>query len=172
MIWVFGRKRRMSSDAANQSIEAAPAARRRRAVGIRVRGALLAAGCLALIGIAHWLWPREAGHGTHRQLGLPPCSFLSRTGYPCPTCGLTTSTAAMAHGRIGQAFLAHPLGVVLFAGVAAVAMAGLAELIRGRDYLRLLRPGLWWAVVVGAAMLCGWGFKIAYGLSVGTLPMR
>src|SRR5580692_10658404 len=28
---------------------------------------------------------------THRQLGLPECSFKEKTGMPCPSCGMTSS---------------------------------------------------------------------------------
>ena len=33
--------------------------------------------------------------GTHQQLGLPPCNFVTLTGYPCPACGMTTSFALL-----------------------------------------------------------------------------
>ena len=42
----------------------------------------------------------------------------------------------------------------------------------GRDVLRLLRPGVWWAVVIGVGLLGGWAFKIIHGLATGTLPAR
>ena len=139
---------------------------------LRLRGALLGLPCLGMLALAHGLTPREAGWGTHENLGLPACGFLSRTGYPCPSCGLTTSTAAVAHGEFRKAFLAHPMGFVIAAGLAAVGVLGSAELLSGRDCLRFLRPGPWWAVVVLAGLLGGWAFKIAYGLSTGELPIR
>jgi hypothetical protein len=139
---------------------------------LRLRGALLLAPCAAVICVAAWLTPRQAGYGTHQQLGLPPCSFLWRTGYPCPSCGLTSAFAAMAHGRLAEALRDHPFGPVLFLAVAAVGLCGLAELAGGRDALRLLRPGAWWAVAIFAGLLAGWGAKIALGLASGTLPVR
>jgi len=33
------------------------------------------------------------GHGTHQQLGLPPCTFYVIFQRPCPACGMTTSWA-------------------------------------------------------------------------------
>jgi len=161
----------MHSEAAGQ----AAAGRFRAArpgIGLRLRGALLGLPCLAVLWAAHSLAPREAGYGTHEDLGLPPCGFLMRTGYPCPSCGLTTSAAAVVHGEFRKAFLAHPMGFVVVAGLAAVGVLGSAELLIGRDFLRFLRPGAWWAVVALAGLLGGWGFKIAYGLSAGTLPIR
>ena len=150
---------------------AAPAARGAR-WSYRIRGAALFLPAAAVIIVAATLAPRQAGYGTHQQLGLPPCSFLARTGYPCASCGMTTSFAAMAHGRVVEAFLAHPLGVVLFFGTAAVGLCGLCEAVTGRDVLRILRPGVWWAVVVGVGLLGGWAFKIIHGLATGALPAR
>jgi hypothetical protein len=128
--------------------------------------------CIAVLAVSFWLHPSQAGHGTHRELGLPACGFLAQTGYPCPSCGMTTAFADMAHGRFLDAFLAQPFGLVLFVAVVALAVAGLGELATSRDVIRYLRPGVWWAVVSISGMLCGWGFKIAYGLATGILPVR
>jgi len=119
-------------------------------------------GCLTVLATSWMLQPRLAGHGTHRQLGLPACSFLVKTGKPCPSCGLTTSMAAMAHGKLALAFRAQPFGMVLFVTVAAMAGVGLAELMCGLDVVGALRPGLWWLAVALAGMLAGWGVKILY----------
>lgn len=177
----------MQSDAADQAAASAPvltpvdepdqaataAAASPRRAGLRLRGALLFVPCAVVIGLAAWLTPSPAGYGTHQQLGLPACSFLWRTGYPCPSCGLTSSFAAMAHGRIVEALRDHPFGPFLVLALAAVGLCGLAELVGGRDVLiRLLRPGAWWAVAAFAGLLAGWGIKIALGLANGTLPVR
>jgi len=70
--------------------------------------------CTSVLTIAAMITPDPSGHGTHTQLGLPPCGFLLLTGAPCPGCGLTT---AFAHGIRGEWLLAasaNPLGLVLF----------------------------------------------------------
>lgn len=162
----------MQSQAAEKSAEAPAAGTVSPRMALRLRGALLGLPCLGLLWLAHSVPPRRAGHGTHEDLGLPACSFLSRTGYPCPSCGLTTSTSALMHAEFRGAFLAHPMGYVVVAGAAAVGLLGLAELLSGRDALRLLRPGAWWAVVALVGLLGGWGFKIAHGLATGALPIR
>jgi Protein of unknown function (DUF2752) len=59
------------------------------------------------------LEPSPAGHGTHVQLGLPPCGFLALTGLPCPGCGLTTSFVHLLRGELSAAALANPLGIPL-----------------------------------------------------------
>lgn len=49
--------------------------------------------------------------------------FEAFTHIPCPGCGLTTSFAYMAHGRVFSAFGAHLMGPELFLMTAAVAVA-------------------------------------------------
>jgi len=144
----------------------------RRSVRLRLRGGLLAGGAVGLAVLAFSLTPIGGGYGTHEQLGLPPCSFLTRTGWPCPTCGLTTSMALMAHGRVAAALRAHPFGVVLAALLVAVTAAGIAELATGRDVLALARPGLWWLVAVGVLLVLSWVWKLTAGWVSGELPIR
>lgn len=64
---------------------------------------------------AIYLTPKPEGHGTHTELGLPPCPSVMFFGRPCPGCGLTTSFTATVHGNLPFAFHAHPLGPVLYA---------------------------------------------------------
>ena len=120
------------------------------------------------------LWqlaPARAGYGTHRQLGLPSCGYLARTGYPCPGCGVTTALAAMAHGRLARAWQAQPFGVAMFAAVVLVGLVGLAQLICGRDLLGRVRPRWWWLGPVVLAWLGGWAYKLLTGLASGRYPL-
>ena len=71
-------------------------------------------GSLVILGIAVWLDPDPRGYGTHEQLGLAPCDFMVKHGYPCPSCGLTTSFANMAELNVAAASRANPAGVLLF----------------------------------------------------------
>jgi len=100
----------MQSQSIDQAVELAPVANGRAGVERRIRGTLILAPCLAMLAVAVWLAPKPAGYGTHRELGLPPCGFLAQTGYPCPSCGMTTSFADMAHGHPVDAFLASRSG--------------------------------------------------------------
>jgi len=65
---------------------------------------------------------RPRTHGTHRQLGLPPCTMLSTVGFPCPSCGMTTAIALVAHGDVPAACRANWAGVLLATVGAAVAL--------------------------------------------------
>lgn len=87
------------------------------------REAPLLAAIVAVVFIAALLTPNAGGFGTHSQLGLAPCLFLLFTGRPCPTCGMTTSFAAMVHFQSGLAFAAHPFGPFVFLAMCAAGMA-------------------------------------------------
>jgi hypothetical protein len=72
---------------------------------------LVAAACLAgLLVVARKLEPDPRGFGTHTQLGLRNCAFLTVTGRLCPTCGMTTSFAWFYRGQLGRAWHANPAG--------------------------------------------------------------
>jgi hypothetical protein len=162
----------MQSEPIEQAVVLAPAEDARLVLGRRIRGMLIFVPCAVVLTLSAWLTPSTAGYGTHRKLGLPQCGFISQTGYPCPSCGMTTAFADMAHGRVGDALWAQPFGAMLFLAVAGLAAVGLAELLTGRDFLRYLRPGVWWVFAALAGLLSGWGIKIACGISDGTLPVR
>ncbi len=80
----------------------------------RLGWAILGLTPLAVVITAAFLDPNPAGHGTHTQLGLPPCGFLVLTGFPCPGCGLTTCFAHMVRLQIPEAVAANAFGVPLF----------------------------------------------------------
>ena len=129
---------------------------------------------IAVLGVAARMTPSRDHLGTHRQLRLPPCAFVAMTGYPCPTCGMTTAYACVVRGRLFEAVRASAFGSVLAAGTAALAVLGLACAVTGRY------PNLNWyridavKVVYFAALflVASWAFKIAWGLLDGSLPVR
>jgi hypothetical protein len=71
------------------------------------------------------LHPDASGHGTHTQLGLPPCPSVLLFDRPCPGCGLTTSFTAFIHGDFAFAFKAHPFGPFLYLGLTLWAWLGI-----------------------------------------------
>lgn len=76
------------------------------------------------------LKPDSHGHGTHQQLGLPPCPSVLMFNRPCPACGLTTSWTATLHGDFAAAFKAHPLGPLLYLGFTITAFMALYGAIK------------------------------------------
>ncbi|BBO22910.1 MAG: DUF2752 domain-containing protein [Armatimonadetes bacterium] len=73
--------------------------------------------------VALFLSPDPRGHGTHTQLGLPPCATAAVTGRPCPGCGLTTSFASTVRGNLAGAWRSNPFGVPLYLLFTASALA-------------------------------------------------
>ncbi|MBI5836464.1 MAG: DUF2752 domain-containing protein [Candidatus Eisenbacteria bacterium] len=57
---------------------------------------------------------------------IPACPLHQWTGMDCPTCGMTRSFVALAHGQLDRSLHFHPLGPVLFAlsGAAGLALLG------------------------------------------------
>jgi len=72
--------------------------------------------------VAIFLKAKPEGHGTHTELGLPPCPSVMFFGRPCPGCGLTTSFTATVHGQFAQAFHAHPFGPILYLALTVSAL--------------------------------------------------
>ncbi len=120
---------------------------------------------LGVTAVGAILHPDPSGLGTHRALGLPKCLFLEWTGLPCPGCGLTTSFVHLLHGHWREAFAVHPLGPLLYAGFALLALACLAEFFRHSTPLRRFLRGEGNAWVFGAlALYLGAWFYRLYGL--------
>jgi hypothetical protein len=55
---------------------------------------------------------RPRSHGTHRQLGLPPCLMKEVTGVACPSCGMTTSFSLLMHGDVSAAWQSNWAGFI------------------------------------------------------------
>ena len=138
----------------------------------RLLGLAVAVCCTGAICLAFWLSPRAGGVGTHRQLGLPSCSFLERTGYPCPTCGFTTSVSAMAHGRFVLAAESHPFGAVFFIALVVFGVCAWVQVLTGRSILARLGRPAWWACAFVIGIPAGWAMKLIWGIIDGTLPVR
>src|SRR5579859_2671290 len=103
--------------------------------------------------------------GTHRQLGLPPCTFLWVTGFPCPFCGMTTSWTHAAHGELWSALQVQPMGLFLFSLAVALCLMNLTRALLGRPAFRPDRalgalPRAVWVAGTGGILLA-WAYKIA-----------
>lgn len=94
-----------------------------------VLGSILLFGLLAT---AVYLTPSSDGFGTHRQLGLAQCSFITFVGVRCPSCGMTTSWAHMVRGQIPSALRANVGGAFLAVLAMVSAPWMLVSGVRGR----------------------------------------
>jgi len=133
------------------------------ALSTRLGWLVLLAGPLFVLVVAALLTPDPAGHGTHRQLGLPPCGFLFVTGYPCPACGLTTSFAHMIRAQVVGAAAANPFGILLFLVTAATVPVAAVGLVRGWPVFETLDRLHFekWALLLVCTSLVVWGTRVA-----------
>lgn len=103
---------------------------------------------VTLLVIAATLDPNPRGVGTHRQLGLPPCSFKVLVGIRCPACGMTTSWAHMVRGQVLRSFAANTGGALLAILSLTVGPWALASGLRGNWLWRSPTENLALAVVL------------------------
>lgn len=118
---------------------------------------------VAVLITAALLTPNPVGHGTHTQLGLPPCGFYVFTGLPCPGCGLTTCFSYMMHLDPVGAANANPFGVMLFLTTATVVPVSLIGLFRGLPVIETLDrlQADKWAILLAVTSLTVWGIRVA-----------
>jgi hypothetical protein len=111
------------------------------ALALWVRGTLvaIALGLTAVFALALYIRPYD-GDGrpllmaTHRQLGLPPCTFYAWTKLPCPSCGMTSSFSLLVHGDVWNSLRANAVGTLLAAFCLALVPWNLACAARGRFF--------------------------------------
>jgi hypothetical protein len=125
--------------------------------GYRAPGAaVVAAITLVALGLTvAWL-------GTSHQ-GPVICPFRAVTGLPCPTCGLVRTTAALLHGRIGEAVLTNPFDAFFLIIVVPVGIVfwslnlafGVAVRISSGRTERMV---FWWTVV--AVVAANWVYVL------------
>lgn len=117
---------------------------------------------LVVMLIAASLTPDPAGHGTHTQLGFPPCGFLLITGLPCPGCGLTTSFAHMIRAQVVGATHANPFGVLLFLVSLSTIFVSAVGFVRGLPVIDTLERLHFekWAILLAATSVTVWVVRV------------
>jgi hypothetical protein len=122
-------------------------------------------GLLVLLAVAAMLKPNPLGHGTHQQLGLPPCTFLVLFGRPCPTCGMTTAWTHLVRGQWLSAIVANVGGALL--GMLAIVAAPwlLASAIRGAwvGVSPNRTAAAWISTAIVLVMLIDWAVRLLNG---------
>jgi Protein of unknown function (DUF2752) len=134
-----------------------------------VRGGLLGvtAGLVLVFAAAGYIRPYDADGqplrmSSHEQLGLPACNFVRLTGKPCPSCGMTTSFALLAHGDVANSLRANYVGTALAVFCVLLVPWNLFCAWRGR-YLFIRSAERALLVVVGMflfLMLLRWGIVL------------
>ena len=123
-------------------------------------GLLVASSALLTVGAQ--LDADAAGYGTHVQLGMAPCGFLTSCGIPCATCGMTTAFTHAVHGNLFAALAVQPAGALFALLVAVVAIISGYALVAGFCLAPLgcwlWRPRL--AMVLGATVVASWAYKV------------
>ena len=124
----------------------------------RLGAAFMALGLLVPLVLACWLEPDARGHGTHQQLGFPPCTLVALCGVRCPTCGMTTSWAAVVRGRLLDGLAANVGGVLLAvaAMVSIIALSSIAVLGHRPWWFPDTNGLAWIAMAIAAVTLIDW----------------
>lgn len=123
--------------------------------------AVLSLGCLTVLGIAWWLDPAVAGHGTHEQLGLPPCGLVEMINRPCPSCGFTTCFTLGMDGRWIDSAINQPFGFLLYLVTLSVPFVGARVVFQRFSVLHATRRWPWWSIIATtfALWLLAWLYK-------------
>jgi succinate dehydrogenase/fumarate reductase cytochrome b subunit len=93
-------------------------------------------------------------------------------GVPCPTCGLTTSITAAAHGDLSASASANVFGTVLFFAIVVGGTFGILQAVSGWNILGRIFRRRWWFFVgiLITGVLAGWAIKLAIGYNTGQYP--
>jgi uncharacterized protein DUF2752 len=131
-----------------------------RALRYRFACGFFAAVCLVPLVVAAFLNPASEGLGTHKQLGKPACGFYVRTGYPCPTCGMTTAFAHTVRGELYQAFAVQPAGALAALLCAVGAVGGIYITSTGRriDHYLVRINWILCFFLTAVVVLASWGW--------------
>ena len=148
-------------------------------LGAWVRGTLvgMALGLVVVFAVAAWLNPYDRDGEplrmeTHRQIGLPPCTFKTLTGLPCPSCGMTTSFALLVRGDVVHSLRANWVGTLLALAGLAFLPWSLACVVRQRSlFIVSMDKALLWFLAVFLVLLLGrWTIVLAMASLGGTGP--
>lgn len=113
-----------------------------------------------MLGIARWLHPDAAGRGTHRQLGLPPCTFVELFQKPCPSCGMTTAWSHVVRGQLWSACWCNLGGTMLAITAVAAVPWSLVTVVRGRGAVPDDGLVIAWGIVIVLVTLVQWLLRL------------
>ncbi len=107
----------------------------------------------------------------HSLADLIICPVKLETGIPCPSCGSTRALLHLFHGRVGQAILLNPIGIILAGIMIATPIWILTDLFRKKQSLFLFYRRFeafirikWVAVIAVLLIVSNWIWNIYKGL--------
>lgn len=120
-------------------------------------------GAAAILVVAACLDPSPLGFGTHRQLGLPPCTFVALWNMPCPSCGMTTAFAHFVRGHWLAALRSNVGGAILAALATLAALWAFPTAALGRWIVPLPRERtlIFSAFALVGVVLVDWALRLA-----------
>jgi Protein of unknown function (DUF2752) len=148
-------------------------------LNVWVRGVLVFVAVFLIAGfsLAVYLNPyKEDGSArtmeTHRQLGLPPCTFYEKTGMPCPSCGMTSSFALFIRGDLLDSVKANCVGTILASFCLFLIPWCAASVYLGRPlFIRSLEMAISVTIIVLLTLLLTrWAIVLAVQHYTGTPP--
>lgn len=100
--------------------------------------------------------------------------MIVKTGFPCPTCGMTTAFSHTVRGSWLSAMYAQPAGFVLALATVAGLLLSARMALTGRLPRALLDDRIVFRLFMALLVLLvvGWAFKLSAGFLDGTLPVR
>jgi len=131
----------------------------------RLSAAILGLALIVPLVVARGLEPDPRNRGTHRQLGLPPCTVVVLFGRPCPACGMTTACAHLVRGHWTNALRANAggalLGILDLVAVPWLLLSAACGRWLGR--VPTSTAMAWAAVLVMLVTLIDWGLRLMTG---------
>ncbi len=92
------------------------------------------------------------------------CPMKAMAGIPCATCGMTHAFVYLAHGRVGLALAASPLGAVVAGGAWLFTAADAIRVAAGVPLPLPSERALRGATALGvAALLANWIYLVVRG---------
>lgn len=78
----------------------------------------------------------------------------------------------MARGRAIEALHGSVFGVFAFLAIMTLGIAGLVQVLTGRNVLRKFKPGPWAVLAIIILFLVSWGLKTGLGVWEGRYPIK
>jgi hypothetical protein len=125
---------------------------------------LIAIVLVMLLACARWMEPSTTGFGTHRQIGLPPCTTYALFGVKCPSCGMTTAWAFTTRLRFQEALNANMAGTFLCIQAIASVPYLVMMIFAKRDPLgRFFSATTVWGIIGSLVLAVAlWGISLAF----------